>query len=113
MPCIGLSSFLQALDKMNDMSTFCVNALYRAFFISTKGENDYEDHKFMCQCPVSGFLHFYVGTVIGAVLIGGCVNALYRAFFISTTPCGGIPQGYYDCVNALYRAFFISTQQFL
>ena len=41
-----------------------------------------------CQCPLSGFLHFYfTGNEAGEAIIAG-VNALYRAFSISTLPSG-------------------------
>ena len=37
-----------------------VNALYRAFFISTLDVSVYAKPELdLCQCPVSGFLHFY------------------------------------------------------
>ena len=37
----------------------CVNALYRAFFISTKDGQMIYGLYCLCQCPISGFLHFY------------------------------------------------------
>ena len=37
-----------------------VNALYRAFSISTNSSYLYNmSISFPCQCPLSGFLHFY------------------------------------------------------
>ena len=38
----------------------------------------------MCQCPASGFFHFYEIMVAQSLLCGICVNALHRASFIST-----------------------------
>ena len=83
MPFIGLSPFLR-----------CGSA-------TLKLENG------VCQCPLSGFLHFYqqMNMVLMDVL---SVNALYRAFSISTSIPGKHPY-YKGCVNALYRAFSIST----
>ena len=38
-----------------------------------------------CQCPLSGFLHFYEDPDVRVTVAAqGCVNALYRAFSIST-----------------------------
>ena len=59
MPFIGLSPFLQC----------CTGATTII--------------KLMCQCPLSGFLHFYM-TNFKTILGAKCVNALYRAFSIST-----------------------------
>ena len=64
----------------------CVNALYRASFISTHQMTLFEYvEKKECQCPVSGELHFYFEypSYIYKQEMG--VNALYRASFISTT----------------------------
>ena len=42
-----------------------------------------------CQCPLSGFLHFYETGLSRSHLMNLiCVNALYRAFSISTLPSG-------------------------
>ena len=41
-----------------------------------------------CQCPLSGFLHFYGSSCIWTIWRRRCVNALYRAFSISTLPSG-------------------------
>ena len=113
----------------------CVNALYRAFSISTK-KYFIEDAEYtLCQCPLSGFLHFYTErTVFMSTALSRCqcplsgflhfyafhrkendlwkksVNALYRAFSISTVPHDR--RNYHEkvSVNALYRAFSISTK---
>ena len=87
MPFIGLSPFLRsfwftiscscsicvnALYRAFSISTeylqvqpseiMSVNALYRAFSISTNESEDYVWHYIVCQCPLSGFLHFYKKT---------------------------------------------------
>ena len=109
MPYLGRTSFLHisgikrvklidgvnALSRAHFISTLCVhirlqvmtcvNALSRAHFISTSMANNYGCYMTLCQCPISGALHFYYagkghrdqGNV-------GCVNALSRAHFIST-----------------------------
>ena len=84
MPFIGLSPFLHGGGYSRAEETpYCVNALYRAFSISTDPETDSRNGK-------------------------ECVNALYRAFSISTMKCVNILEKE-ECVNALYRAFSIST----
>ena len=62
MPCGGLISFLQPGKK----EVFPMNML--------------------CQCPTSGFSHFYCVMVLFTLALAGCVNALYRASPISTIP---------------------------
>ena len=42
------------------------------------------NEKEMCQCPSSGFSHFYAAPKDVAGIIIGCVNALLRASLIST-----------------------------
>ena len=115
------------------MRYFFNNALYRAFSISTKirqlkvkfhdvcqcplsgflhfylaKAGKYLDILVKCQCPLSGFLHFY-GIAEGDEFKIICVNALYRAFSISTYYCALRHEEHSNCVNALYRAFSIST----
>ena len=64
MPFIGLSPFLQG---------------------DTIPEHSYI---WMCQCSLSGFLHFYLEKAKKKIEQLVCVNALYRAFSISTLPSG-------------------------
>ena len=45
------------------VKTESVNALYRAFSISTLVRLWMQVHLFLCQCPLSGFLHFYAGKI--------------------------------------------------
>ena len=47
-------------DNARKKITFkCVNALYRASPISTLKLAEDTDKYILCQCPVSGFSHFY------------------------------------------------------
>ena len=64
----------------------CEKALGRANTISTELAKQKWRYALLCQCPVSGYSHFYfVGHVIDVdVSIG--VNALSRAIPISTLP---------------------------
>ena len=108
MPYDGLFSFLRQSPLEGVREAARVNALWRAFFISTAQKGSSKRH-----IP--------------------CVNALWRAFFISTTVCNILIPAYYFVsmpydglfsflpgrnmqgwslttgVNALWRAFFIST----
>ena len=110
MPFIGLSPFLHGGGYSRAEETpYCVNALYRAFSISTAGNEAGETIiAAMCQCPLSGFLHFYANQWVEDSTHACCVNALYRAFSISTEYLQVQPSEIMS-VNALYRAFSIST----
>ena len=60
MPCFGLTSFLQLKGEKEEYVKKGVNALLRAYFISTWIlDFEYSSRK-KCQCPASGLLHFYV-----------------------------------------------------
>ena len=85
MPYDGLFSFLLWRSPPVPERVRGVNALWRAFFISTYGDWSREDAS---RCF--------------------CVNALWRAFFISTWNRGHWHRSSIR-VNALWRAFFIST----
>ena len=63
---------------------------------------------YLCQCPQSGFLHFYIKLKSDIFSSQWSVNALSRAFFISTDIDNKVGR-YVKGVNALSRAFFIST----
>ena len=94
---------------MVKIAMICVNALYRAFSISTHINNSLtfdemlvsmpfiglspfllcaflkvQPGDIMCQCPLSGFLHFYGDELMTFKVKTESVNALYRAFSIST-----------------------------
>ncbi len=87
-PFIGLSPFLPIRSQGLYTIAICVNALYRAFSISTETIKSVLDTNASCQCPLSGFLHFYIHEVGEYSPVKPCVNALYRAFSISTLPSG-------------------------
>ena len=61
-----------------------VNALWRAFFISTSTGQQQSLYIMRCQCPMTGFFHFYDILDPPRDTRNTCVNALWRAFFIST-----------------------------
>ena len=63
MPYLGRTSFLRAKMALEDYQMSRVNALSRAHFISTKKNVEVMMNNEVCQCPISGALHFY------------CVNA--------------------------------------
>ena len=63
----------------------------------------------LCQCPTSGFSHFYRHRRYLFRRTGGCVNALHRASPISTLSDWSSPSEPTTCVNALHRASPIST----
>ena len=62
MPYLGLPSFLRNETKKQRYGKDCVNALSRAPFISTPEEEELISDEELCQCPISGSLHFYVFT---------------------------------------------------
>ena len=84
MPYLGRTSFLREIDLQEAKEYNCVNALSRAHFISTVKNEETKNVKEMCQCPISGALHFYriSGKLVYQTAV--CVNALSRAHFIST-----------------------------
>lgn len=51
-----ISTFLNPIELQREIG---INALSRAFFISTEEGYNVEKATEMCQCPKSGFLHFY------------------------------------------------------
>ena len=60
MPYIGLLPFLPSICVVRSASEECVNALHQASPISTKPAVVYIFLDiFWCQCPTSGFSHFY------------------------------------------------------
>ena len=115
-----------------------IYALPRAFFISTTLILVGSAQEHVCQCPPSGFLHFYFLALASLCLTCSTVsmpflrlssflrcfimenvgylklgfNALQRAFFISTKVYQSLQKCKKNCFNALQRAFFISTLPF-
>ncbi len=86
MPWIGLPPFLPSIKIETEGQEDSVNALDRATSIST----EYTDvasveFEFECQCPGSGYLHFYGLIMQIKKLKEECVNALDRATSISTS----------------------------
>ena len=84
-PILGLLHLYNIEEAEAKITYPCVNALSRAYSISTTIINDGKVIGFKgCQCPISGLLHFYkiFGSVDALTKIG--VNALSRAYSIST-----------------------------
>ena len=59
MPYLGPSSFLLLLHLSIPTTSSCVNALPRAFLISTDAKPAVGKSYNWCQCPTSGLPHFY------------------------------------------------------
>ena len=59
MPFFGLLSFLQSIRRSLWRALYRVNALLRASLISTKYLPEVKPTYSACQCPSSGFSHFY------------------------------------------------------
>ena len=108
MPFIGLSPFLPNTDNAKEDLLNRVNALYRAFSISTDPETDSRNGK---ECVNALYRAFSISTMkcVNILEKEECVNALYRAFSISTLLLTRHHIRWHSCVNALYRAFSIST----
>ena len=60
MPYIGLLPFLHDEPEDEPTATACVNALHRASPISTTKRLEAIGKLDLCQCPTSGFSHFYI-----------------------------------------------------
>ena len=133
MPCLGLSPFLPSLRHPIRRMGFWVSMPYLGLspFLPSSTQKKCS-RCVMCQCPISGYPHFYKGTYYGYKAGKECVNALSRAIPISTfsttydaeqylrecqCPISGYPHFYFipmmtihsACVNALSRAIPIST----
>ena len=59
MPLNGLHPFLHETDHEATVTYECINALKRATSISTNVYFEFHDEKFVCQCPLTGYIHFY------------------------------------------------------
>ncbi len=113
MPLLRLYPFLQC-EMVLTFKTVeaCVNALARALSISTLEKNLANNiFEKWCQCPCSGFIHFYEMTLyriddcksrVSMPLLGLYPFLLEE----STNPDGTTTK----CVNALARALSISTK---
>ncbi len=84
MPLLGLIPFLHSKKQKKRMEESCVNALTRAYPISTKKGSKEAAKSIMCQCPYSGLSHFYLSLRTLSLRTLSCVNALTRAYPIST-----------------------------
>ena len=132
MPYIGLPPFLREGDKGIIIGKDCVNALYRASPISTCRKQWFRS-SYLCQCPISGFPHFYIRAGRKKGLpnkVCQCPISGFPHFYtdswtwgargaVCQCPISGFPHFYIHgispcnsliCVNALYRASPISTR---
>ena len=87
MPSGGLIPFLLTpyLIFINGFGR-CVNALRRAYTISTYGISEKWVPTAWCQCPLAGLYHFYEPKPDFERPDDPGVNALRRAYTISTLP---------------------------
>ena len=109
-PTTGFLPFYRTVLRVLATWDNCFNALFRAFFFSTRREM--EDHMIsvsLFQCPISGFLLFYQLEAMSGIKQPVSFNALPRAFFFSTLWNDVVQFINSDCFNALPRAFFFST----
>ena len=84
MPYDGLFSFLPTLH-MTKKIPLCVSMPYDGLFSFLLEEPPcLRSYSCRCQCPMTGFFHFYRYFGIKTTLTEDGVNALWRAFFIST-----------------------------
>ena len=84
-PTTGFLPFYRTVLRVLATWDNCFNALFRAFFFSTRREM--EDHMIsvsLFQCPISGFLLFYQLEAMSGIKQPVSFNALPRAFFFST-----------------------------
>ena len=85
-PFIGLLSFLR---KANSLLKNCKKDVSMPFngllsFLPRLAISDEDKNSITCQCPSTGFFHFYKKQKNIGVGLFDCVNALQRASFIST-----------------------------
>ncbi len=113
MPCIRLPSFLLMKNFRLFLVAIMCQCPVSGFLHFYERRNLDRDIKIECQCPVSGFLHFYIPLILVLLNMTKCVNALYQASFISTLPEFSPISLSRCCVNALYQASFISTLMIL
>ena len=135
MPYLGRTPFLQVRDRWcRSNHRVSMPYLGRTPFLRCT-LTDPHIMNYVCQCPISGALHFYrdnrlqwryprtvsmpylgrtpflqTGRISGKIK-GYCVNALSRAHSISTKELRYLKIGY-GGVNALSRAHSISTIQY-
>ena len=107
-PASGFLHFYRAEEVRRKFSNTRVNALLRAFSISTK-EEKFDTFEQIVSMPCFGLSPFlqYKDAISNEYYV--CVNALLRAFSISTSSILKYSAESQGCVNALLRAFSIST----
>ena len=69
----------------------------------------------MCQCPTSGFTHFYVKFSGNRLTATFCVNALHRALLISTDKKDEKGEEYINvcqCPTSGFTHFYKATETF-
>ena len=89
MPFIGLSPFLlDATENSSLLEDLCQCPLSGFFHFYMKNDLLGRLEEVMCQCPLSGFFHFYLKRSSLELLLLVRVNALYQASSISTLPSG-------------------------
>ena len=91
--------------------SICVNALNRAFPISTQEQKEDIMTIKSVSMPLIGLSPFLLIYQISPNLSTEGVNALNRAFPISTSSASKTSTATISCVNALNRAFPISTME--
>ena len=85
MPFIGLSPFLHVYLVQNVITKENVSMPFIGLSPFLHMSNTILKNMLcQCQCPLSGFLHFYIWIIWHVRIKLPCVNALYRAFSIST-----------------------------
>ena len=81
MPYDGLFSFLHNIHQDCRKVGVRVNALWRAFFISTSMFFDFDVRMSVCQCPMTGFFHFYRLSAQGESVFKAHVSMPYDGLF--------------------------------
>ena len=111
MPLIGLTSFLQierAIRRNRKNLCQCPQSGFLHFY--HLNPLTFEKNEKMCQCPQSGFLHFYILKTKSKQRssIVSMPSVGLSSFLPRRQQRSRRQQG---CVNALSRAFFISTDE--
>ena len=109
MPYLGRTSFLPTIDAMRARFDIDVSMPYlgRTSFLQ-KNILGQLIWKQVCQCPISGALHFYVTIIRKGDSPDVSMPYLGRTSFLLDESRSGCESN--KCVNALSRAHFISTE---
>ena len=89
-----------------------VNALTWAYSISTRTSKQIEEDYKMCQCPYTGYIHFYMDILVIVTDVMLSVNTLQRADSISTASEYGLEEYTFKMCQCPYTGFSISTLPF-